>query len=481
MAHDIFISHSSKDKVIADAICAGLEAKGMRCWIAPRDILPGQNYAGQLLKAIENCKVFIVVLSENAISSSHILKEVELAIESGLVIMPFRIQEVPLSDDLKYYLSNVHWLDALTPPLEKHIGKLADTIGRILEKPSMKQDQLTTGERPVEIVKKVQKARGKKSLLWLWFGGSALVLGVLILGVVFLKDTLLPKPVATGQIALGETKTPAVVASQPPTNTLLVTEAAKAPSQGPTALPTMKVATSGLLEQTSQKDGMTMVYVPAGEFLMGSATEAGGDEQPQHTVYLDAFWIDKTEVTNKMYVNCMNSSCPWPNEFVSITRAMYLANPPFNNYPVASVNWEMANAYCKWAGRSLPTEAQWEKAAKGGMDTWYPWGNFDPDDTRANYNSKLGDTTEVGTYPIGASPYGALDMGGNVWEWVADWYGYYWSEPVSNPTGPSTGEFRIMRGGSWNSTSETLRTTNRARVAPDYSAFDLGFRCALSD
>ena len=161
MAHDVFISHSSKDKVMADAICAGLEARGIRCWIAPRDINSGQNYAGQICDAIESSKVFILVLSDNANLSTHILKEVELAVQSGNAILPFRIQDVHLSKDLKYYLSNVHWLDAITPPMEKHIGELADFIQKITNVPGATKYQgvLSSGfddernESPPQIAK----------------------------------------------------------------------------------------------------------------------------------------------------------------------------------------------------------------------------------------------------------------------------------------------------------------------------------------
>lgn len=194
MAHDVFISHSSKDKVMADAICAGLEARGIRCWIAPRDIAPGRNYAGQLFKAIENCKVFLVVLTGNSLLSTHILKEVELAVQSGNAILPFRLQDIPLSDDLKYYLGNVHWLDALTPPVEKHIGILADYIQRILDAQSIKSDipieQKASAliAEPVEIphqqVTTISKKKHTNFALLIGLGllAVAIVVGAVIIG-----------------------------------------------------------------------------------------------------------------------------------------------------------------------------------------------------------------------------------------------------------------------------------------------------------
>jgi hypothetical protein len=195
MAHDVFISHSSKDKVMADAICAGLEARGIRCWIAPRDVQPGQNYAGQLYKAIEKCKVFLVVLTGNSLLSTHILKEVELAVQSGNAILPFRVQDVPLTDDLKYYLGNVHWLDALTPPVEKHIGILVEYIKRILDAQAAKaglpveeQGRPASSTDPVETSPKVafpvEKKKTKNLVLLAGLGLLAVgfVIGGIILG-----------------------------------------------------------------------------------------------------------------------------------------------------------------------------------------------------------------------------------------------------------------------------------------------------------
>ena len=174
---------------------------------------------------------------------------------------------------------------------------------------------------------------------------------------------------------------------------------------------------------------------------MGS--DAGlGDERPVHTVTLDAFWIDKTEVTNAMYALCVKAgNCPALAQRSSEMNQIYFGNPQFDNYPVINVSWDNANAYCKWANRQLPTEAQWEKAARGSDGRTYPWGNTAPDQNRLNFGNFVGDTTEVGKYPTGASIYGATDLVGNVWEWVADWYdgSYYGKSPPQNPTGPATG------------------------------------------
>jgi eukaryotic-like serine/threonine-protein kinase len=236
--------------------------------------------------------------------------------------------------------------------------------------------------------------------------------------------------------------------------------------------------------QVSDKDGMTLLDVPAGEFKMGAAssdTQASSDEKPQHTVYLDAFWIDQIEVTNAMYAKCVAAgACRASASTKSDTRASYYGNPQFDTYPVMYVSWDDARQYCTWAGRRLPTEAEWEKAARGTDGPLYPWGNQPPDKTRLNYNSEVVDTTQVGAYPAGASPYGALDMAGNVWEWVADWYDekYYTDSPDRNPAGPTSGEYRVLRGGSWNSGATSMRASARFRYFPVNRYFNVGLRCA---
>ena len=249
-----------------------------------------------------------------------------------------------------------------------------------------------------------------------------------------------------------------------------------------TVIPTPKPGAT----RTRQSDKMVMVYVPAGEFLMGSAADEGYDnEHPQHTVSLDAFWIDKTEVTNAQYRKCVEAgtcreptSCDWGEPTYS--------DPSKAKHPVVCVGWDDATAYCTWVEARLPTEAEWEKAAGGTDGRKYPWGNSEPDCKQANYWGKdggcVGETSAVGSYPTDISPYGALDMAGNVWEWVSDWFddGYYARSPASNPPGPASGQERVLRGGSWYFTAVGLRTTARFRYLPDARGDVAGFRCAAS-
>jgi formylglycine-generating enzyme required for sulfatase activity len=272
------------------------------------------------------------------------------------------------------------------------------------------------------------------------------------------------------------------------------------PTQPPEPIPTPTAspALAAVITRIAPLDGMVLVFIPAGEFKMGSARiddpEALDEELPQHLVDLHAFWIDQTEVTNAQYALCVadGGACTPPVESGSLTRSSYYGNSQYASYPVIFVSWSQAAAYCAWAGRRLPTEAEWEKAARG-PDGWvYPWGNTF-DGTLVNYcdvncpnvwkgpdDDGYADTSPVGDYPDGASDYLVLDMAGNIYEWVADWYGPYSRQRQINPTGPASGQEHIIRGGSWGDDSRHVRAAVRSQInTPDFWTNFIGFRCAV--
>jgi formylglycine-generating enzyme required for sulfatase activity len=242
---------------------------------------------------------------------------------------------------------------------------------------------------------------------------------------------------------------------------------------------------------------MPQVFIPEGTFRMGGMdARSASDERPAHYVTLHSYWIDQLEVTNAMYQLCLQTgSCTPPQAFKSSRRTDYFKNPEFKDYPVVYVTWGQAKTYCEWAGRRLPTEAEWERAARG--DDWrtFPWGEDKADGLHTNYNMLVGDTSRVGTYPLGASPFGVLDMAGNVAEWTNDFYSATIYEKLAdalNPTGPESSSSlrRVVRGGSLGDAEINIRVPKRSAVvasdlnAPVGSSFYLGdfsprigFRC----
>lgn len=247
--------------------------------------------------------------------------------------------------------------------------------------------------------------------------------------------------------------------------------------------------------------GVTMRLVSAGEFIMGSyaddaleecqkySNDAGDcrresfvNEEPPHQVYLDSFYMDIYEVTNTLYKTCVDmGACSPPHGSSSNsgdTHPSYYGNSEFDNFPVIFVDWNQAKTYCEWRGAHLPTEAQWEKAARGTDGRTFPWGEG-LDCSKANFVSCIGDITKVGNYESGISPFGIYDMAGNVWEWTADWYAGYQDLILSNPLGPDTGEYRVNRGGAYVYPDRNLRSSSRNASSPDGAFVSyIGFRCA---
>ncbi len=382
----------------------------------------------------------------------------------------------------------------------------------IYKKPSASSDLSTPSISPIR--------PRRRSSPWARLAIGVLLLLALTLTLLIFKDSIAlsvpalvdmvaqaPSPsLATGLSATpnpSPTPSPSLAPSPSPTSSpspIPSPSVAPSPTAAPTATPPQPIEA-----RVWEADGAEMVFVPAGEFTMGSE-ELGDDERPVHRVYLDDFWVDQYEVTNGRFTRFVAETgyqtdaeklgwgWVWTgSEWEEVQGAdwRHPRGPDSSiegkvNYPVTLVSWNDADAYCRWAGKRLPNEAQWEKAARGPTSDSeqgrrYAWGD-EFDSARANTKeAELDGVTPVGSFsPQGDSPYGASDMMGNVGEWVADWYGdnYYSQAPLINPPGPAAGTHKVLRGGSWLFNEVYARTAFRHNIRPDYTYDFAGFRCS---
>jgi serine/threonine protein kinase len=353
-----------------------------------------------------------------------------------------------------------------------------------------------------------------RRFIWIFAAGSVFIIFVGVsLGIKNFDLGKIFQPAVSVPTQTEAPLTPEIISTHTPTVT---------PTPTQTPLPTPPADSKLGDTWLSPIDGTTLVFIPAGEFLMGAVKwdmDTTSDSKPQRTITLDAYWVDRTEVTNEMFVKFVNAT-QYITEAERVGSSLVLDEKaqalktvagaswrdPFGdgkgileimNHPVVQVNWNDAVAYCHWAGRRLPTEAEWEKAARGTDGRRYPWGNNPVDGGKANFadynlrvlsyavltvNDGFKYTAPVGSYPKGASPYGLLDMAGNVYEWVADWYqeDYYINMPAINPKGPTSGENRVYRGGAWVHSWPALLTTYRRSGSPvNGRNLEIGFRCAF--
>lgn len=527
----VFLCYAHADKPKVRELYRYLKRRGINPWFDEEHLVGGQDWQVEIPKALATSDAIVICLTKNSIDrEGYIQKEIKFALDKALEMPEGRIFLIPVKFEeceVPFTLSRYQWVDLtvesgyakMIKALKFRASQLERSTVEIskndveeenlvrekiaketAEKAHLKEEEeerrrVASEEERVaaqkiareklqkeidKVTKDVQRkykreifisrTRNKLNLFFLYFRyyifPAILLLGIAV-GVFyvwkpFLERNLFPTP--TSQIT-----TETVTLSSTPVMTFTSTS---------TPLPS---------EITDAK-GAQMVLVPAGNFIMGSNT-GGSDEQPVHTVYINSFYIDKYEVTNFLYKACVTAEiCNPPKDTTSsFTRSSYYGNLKFDNYPVIYVDWNMAKTYCEWRGARLPTEAEWEKAARGTDGRTYPWGNERLDCSRANYAACGQNTKAVGSYEGGRSPYGVYDMVGNVIEWVNDWYSptYYQSSPSSNPLGPDLGQYHVLRGGSWNYAEGIIGAALQASARyfyydPAYHNFDTGFRCSRS-
>lgn len=524
MGH-LFISYSHKDKAYAHKLQRYLLEKGFEAWIDDRIDL-GARWPHEIEKRVRECDAFILVMSPNSRDSEWVQNELMLARDLKKRIFPLLLE-----GEAWWHLRTTQYVNVqggkLPPasfllsladaaprgvsrevpaPAEKtgaggmpNINFYGDVSGNVIIGDSNQIKPAKPGRGAlVQPDKLPQTPKIKPEIVIALIGLVGTIITALCAWAA--SPTFLammartPAPTLTAALApvltsnVPETKPLATQTLDLPINPFFSQSSTSLPIGIPdlTATPTFpRVPTSfatetpGIKTEIIDAKGVTMRLVAAGTFTMGS--DAYYDEKPIHTVKLPDYYMDVYEVTNTLYKACVDSGgCAAPHDTHSYNDSKYA------NHPVVYVDWTQAKIYCEWRAARLPTEAEWEKAARGADGRTYPWGNNMPDKTLLNYNgSEVSDTTDVGAYPTGKSPHGMYDMAGNVWEWVADWYSetYYYDtlgENAFGPQGPTSGTYRVLRGGSWGDNDYSIRSADRVMYGPDgwYNVF--GFRCALS-
>ena len=454
MGH-IFISYSRTDAEYARRLADILQSKGFETWIDAR-LEYGSHWPQELQEQLDSCEAFIVIMTPRAFASEWVQSELQRARRKSKPVFPLLLE----GDEPWLSVESTQFYDVRGGELPDE--RFYSALRGVLALPQTPVQPVS----PKEAVDAGSSGPGlRRNTALLIAIGAAIV--ILALGAAVLMPLVRPRP---GNPASASVEaSPSMPSSEEPG---IVTSTPGLP---------MSNENAGAADFLDSR-GVAMRFVPAGNFMMGSDNEFD-DEKPVHSVYLDDFYIDKYEVTNALYRACVEkSACQPPSETGSFTRDSYYEDPQYDHYPVVYVKWEDARAYCRWRGMGLPTEAQWEKAARGIDGRSYPWGE-NIDSELANYGDHVGDSMEVGQYEAGQSPYGVYDMAGNVWEWVADWYSstFYLDTPLANPVGPPSGEYRVLRGGSWHDAEQYVRTSNRGwNQLEFFYNVDFGFRCAMA-
>lgn len=488
MAKKIFLSYSRKDKEFARKIANDLDKAGHDIWWDIRDIEGGDRWAKEIQDGIKESEILAIILSPNAIASEWVEKEFIFASKRGMKIVPLLYEHC----ELPIWLLNLQYIDIIRENYALNFHQILESFekhGR--RRGDIKPEITPVGKRIIRISPH-------------WFLLAIIALLVILVGVLLRPlpfslfaptntATLKPTETNTSTVTMTVTSTPI-----PPTETetptpsptdvdkeTAVPSSTSTPSPPPSGTPTEE----GLAPLITDTSGTEMLLVASGSFLMGSDS-GNSDEKPAHIINLADYYIDKYEVTNADYKTCVNEfACKLPK-----TTVFYISSQ-YRNHPVVFVSWESAVEFCEWRDARLPTEAEWEKAARGTDGYNYPWGNiFDGnalnycdmacENTWADKGSRdrYTMTAPIGTYPEGQSLYGIFDMSGNATEWVADWYdrNYYNESPLLNPLGSESGIYRVLRGGSWYDRKTDVRTFQRSFLRPEVAYNYTGFRCAAS-
>jgi formylglycine-generating enzyme required for sulfatase activity len=542
MGHLVFISYSSKDRVFANAIVSHLERNGIACWIAPRDILAGTTWAGAILKAIEESKLMVLVFSDHTNVSQQVHREVERALFHGIPVAPVRIEDVLPSGDLEFFLSAAHWMDAMSPPFERHLQELARVVKLLLKLPAGEPDA-SASPNTASPLPPMGLSRQRNVLI--------LVIAVVLLTALILFSTFhtsgnlsrtapgvsivsSPAPVATfaqtrPMIAANTAPTPVpqtitptapVVTPIPlavtPTTISSPSVAAVAPkmttpapkppaprSVTPTPaepiLPNIalippdaavQIHAARVAELSSNWLGMKFVEIkptPPEGFQMGTPiADPDHPDEVLHTVDLSkGFMMGAYHVTRGQFAAFVTDTSYRAEGDNDKNNWRHPGFEQGDDHPVVCVTWNDARKFCEWLhqkdGRHyrLPTEAEWEYACRAGAKSAYFWGD---DASQVGIYAWYEVNAPNGTMPVGQkrpNNWGLYDMCGDAWQRCEDGYGDYPTERVKDPQGVQGAIKRVARGGAWGNPVSYFRCANRGRDAADYRNNNLGFRVCL--
>ena len=487
---DVFISHSSADSKLAYAMCAYLEEKGIRCWIAPRDVYGGTEYAEAIIMGIRNCKIMVVLFNKNANDSIYVKNEVERAFNYKSILIPFKVDQTIPSATLELFLGSVHSLDATQGNPEDCFDLLYQNCARVLgkkerpikEKPipiATETKEPILEEKPVPpiITETKEPILEEKPVIPIATETKEPILEEKLvppLSTETKESVIEEKPVLPITTETNESPVKEIPVQHQEENKSQGNQQNERKKKKRVALIVLGslvvIALIFIFTGNNDVQPIKWVSIPAGTFMMGSpASEVNRrDNERQHQVSLSAFKMSAHEVTFAQYdAFCEATMREKPSDYSWRWRR--------GQYPVINVSWDDATAFAKWMGCRLPTEAEWEYACRAGSTTPFNTGeNLTTE--QGNYNDDEGGGNNIEVGSLAANAWGLFDMHGNVSEWCSDRNGYYPSSPQTNPRGPSKGYDRILRGGSWLTSDSDCRSASRSWYGPDRGFSELGFR-----
>ena len=538
MPHDVFICYATNDAPVAERICLILEARQLSCWIAPRNVPAGEEWAGAVVDAIENAKAMVLVFSEHSNTSAAVRKELDRAFNCGIPVFPFRIREVEPSGSVALYIAGIHWIDAFLPPIEQKIGELAVAILAMCSPDSCTVDCRVATEAVVHAAERDESTATSPSavepacssrrlprpaspvrhvlvtavaialvaaamlsgLLLMWegldsggqktVGSSSLPISDERPGRTDIAEPQTPGPPGT------ETEKPAPPVTDPkepeppvpdpaePAPPVTEPKEPEPPVPDPAEPAPPVTEPKELQAMAGSESEMRLVRIPAGSFRMGAPTDKDAEffdedarpmEQPQHLVTITQdYYLGEYEVTQQQYLEIMGEDPSWWNE-----QNLHI---PSDKFPVALVTWNEADEFCRKLSQReertyrLPTEAEWEYACRAGAQTRFPNGKRLED--LMEIAIVAGEDSNPGSPLEGGrrkpNDFGLYDILGNVREFCADWYGDYGSDSVVDPQGPASGEKHVVRGGCYHFIWTDARCTSRFPV--EEPAPNVGFR-----